>query len=679
MYSVTRSGTMQMASWSRCSFHAINQDLRIRRSSIPTFWSHFSHPCHLIFLSTNIGMLVQLRAYSVQRELESNSDTTSEAGTKNDRNDANIPSNEAIIQELSNSSGRNESFGPTRAKSTINQMKDKKRNLRAEKRFPDKMHRMRQNRELASKFLEHRSKVVHIFKDEDNIEALFKGSSGSLELRNVTNSYKQLKETLSPTSKLNYYDSDLKNSLLLVVHSFVNSVLVELNLRHLFLSPLNTHKRHIKEHRSALYVHLLRNLQDNAQKIEIIKLLTPLYTSNNSPENYQDFFRGLDFSSVMALIEDMKHSNDFNSLESRRSFFQFYKSSQHLNYEHSDLIKSVLATNYITFQSPGVNDSEYLQGFSQSFRKYDKKQELGHINLILGITRTLLSSSSYTPSLKIFQALLDGLGELKLYHYQSLVYQSLFLFKHKPTTLTGSKLSACHFQHLIEQHPAFLASLVRYQIPRGDVDTLKQLLSIYRLDEVIEHEKVLNRSFMADIMSKSRFYRSSSRMLGIKPVIFDTDTAIYTNVDSVYQGIKACIELGQYQYIDSLFNKLIVHCIQNNESGDDKKKLQVVLSFGSKPEKILQKSLMVGERNVVEASIFTGELFSILIRASRESDDMGRLMWLMPHLDNYITSRQGDIDQPLKQEIFKALTTFGLEGKLVTYDRLLDFAGIQQL
>ncbi|ABN66505.2 predicted protein, partial [Scheffersomyces stipitis CBS 6054] len=458
-----------------------------------------------------------------------------------------------------------------------------------QKRSAEKSKEMTENYSLAHKFSDHRKKIVHIFKDDDNINALFNGYGKSIS------SYEQLKKKLG-VAYLSYYNAQMKNSLLLLVHSFVNSVLIEINIKHMLLP--NT---------------------DSTQ------------------------------------LESLRSSDNFNSIESYRAFFQYYKSSQHLNYDHSDLIKSVLATNYLQFNNPRVNDTEFLKGLKRNFESFNKNDELRHIDLILGITRTLLTSKSNIPSYGIFKLLLDKLGDLQLYHYQTLVYQTLPRFSHKSTVLNGCKLSALHFQHLIEQTPSILDSLLRYQVPRSDVETLKQMLSFFRLDEVAKHEKVVNRSYLADLMSKSRFFRSQSRQLGIAPVVFASDSPIYVSKETVYSGMRACIELGQFQYLDSLFNKLVVHSVDDAEN------------------EALKVSLMIEDREVVESRIFDNDLFKILIRASRKSDDLGRMMWLMPHLDKYLTSNGEHIDSSLKREIFLALTKFGLEGKVLAYEKMLNF------
>lgn len=555
-------------------------------------------------------------------------------------------------------------------KDAIKERNDNKRILRVQKRSAEKSKEMTENYSLAHKFSDHRKKIVHIFKDDDNINALFNGygstNSSMASERTVESisSYEQLKKKLG-VAYLSYYNAQMKNSLLLLVHSFVNSVLIEINIKHMLLPNTDSTQR-----RSSLYIHLLRNLKDSPEKIEIIKQLTPLYkTNSSSPNNYQEFFQGLDFASVTDLVESLRSSDNFNSIESYRAFFQYYKSSQHLNYDHSDLIKSVLATNYLQFNNPRVNDTEFLKGLKRNFESFNKNDELRHIDLILGITRTLLTSKSNIPSYGIFKLLLDKLGDLQLYHYQTLVYQTLPRFSHKSTVLNGCKLSALHFQHLIEQTPSILDSLLRYQVPRSDVETLKQMLSFFRLDEVAKHEKVVNRSYLADLMSKSRFFRLQLRQLGIAPVVFASDSPIYVSKETVYLGMRACIELGQFQYLDSLFNKLVVHSVDDAEN----EALKVVLSFGSRPDKILNQSLMIEDREVVESRIFDNDLFKILIRASRKSDDLGRMMWLMPHLDKYLTSNGEHIDSSLKREIFLALTKFGLEGKVLAYEKMLNF------
>jgi hypothetical protein len=234
---------------------------------------------------------------------------------------------------------------------------------------------------------------------------------------------------------------------------------------------------------------------------------------------------------------------------------------------------------------------------------------------------------------------------------------------------------------MIEQTPEILSSLIQYNSHRENLETFKQLLSFYQLDDIIESEKQLDRSYLQSILSKSRFVRHRDRQLNLSEIDFSSLDPVTVTTESIYTTMNCCIELKQFQYIDLLFNKILMHSIET-EHGETK----VVLSLGTRSvgDLLVSKNYSL---NYISERVFTKQLFKILIRASRESDDLGRLMWLLPHLDSFlnreliqIVDLPGEcckdscsIDSELIKEIYDALLTFGLEGKVVTYNEILQF------
>ncbi|ODV82341.1 uncharacterized protein CANTADRAFT_29611, partial [Suhomyces tanzawaensis NRRL Y-17324] len=500
------------------------------------------------------------------------------------------------------------------------------------KRSASKIESIAQDRALAETFHKHRSKVVEIFRDETNIKKLFTNPEKAEPVR----SYAELQKALGSSSLsssgekhlLTYTDSDMKASILFLATSLINSVLVEINL-----------------------------------------------------QSFEQFFHNLDSEAISGLLLELKSSDAFNSIETLRLYFQHFKSSQYVNYDRSDYSKAVQNNNFVKFSSQTIDNSEYFQGFKEAFDEYKNSKttrELAHLDLLINIVKVLLRSSQFTPNVEIFQVLMDEFGKLELYNFQSVVYQSIPQYKHRQTVLASpqdelsvSKVPkmAYHVQEAVEQNPAFLRTLIDYHIIRNDSESFKQLLSFYRLDDIIQHEKVLNKSYLAGLMSKSRFIRHKERQLEIEPITYSCEEPLLIPLDTIHHTIKGCIQLEQFQFIDLLFNKIIVHAMEKEASG-----WQLLVSQSYSPKEFASK-------------IFTKELFKVLLRASTKSDDLGRIMWLMPHLDNYLETHMdkhltkinanelesSPIDPELINEIYIALNTFGLEGKLVSYNQLLNF------
>lgn len=591
-----------------------------------------------------------------------------------------------------------------------------KRKARLESRFPEIIEKTKQKWNLNDTFINHRDKIVKIIDNDDNVDALFKIKPNSidslLDNEEYIHDYQQLREKFG---QLTYYNVEMQSTLTLVCQYLLNSIIVELNLRNLFKSPETNPSEF-------LYRDLIKEIKQESHKIEILQILKPLYDHDTRPTNFDDFFTNLNQRKIQSLLNGLKFNDDFDAIETYRRLFQYIKSSQHMNYEESDIASFVKSRNFIKFESNVKSNQQYIDKLQKQFDKYqhylqqealmqqdedycdylqDKSSEkfnilneiyqnhilnvpnIQHLNLGLSIIKVLLTCNQSIPDYDLFKYLLDNLRALELSNFQTLIYKSLPLYNHLPSVLADKHdLQYYHFQPIIEQNPEILSSLLQYNSDRQRYNTFQSLLSFYLLDDIANYESMLNQSNLKGILSKSK-YRNKRWLTS--EVYYKSPNSLLVSVDSVYTAIECCINLQLYEYIDSLFNKLLIHGIEHDDS------VKVVLSLGG-PEvsSTIDKQLLLAKTytpHEIATKIFTKQIFKLLLKASRVSDDLGRLMWVLPHLDDYLkrnrvqffdvseqsNSNDSPIDSELISEIYHALVAHGLEGKINTYDKFLHF------
>jgi hypothetical protein len=589
-----------------------------------------------------------------------------------------------------------------------------KRKARLQLKIPQIFENIQQKWNLNDNFVNHRGKIVKIIQNNDNIDALFKNSSDSFEKNHdYIEDYQQLRHFFG---QLSYYNSEMQTGLYLICQYLLNSIIVELNLRNLFKSP------EIIES-DFLYRNLIETIKQNDLKIEILKILNPLLNNDVKPKNFTEFFQNLNQLEIQTLLNQLKFNHDFDSVEIYRYLFHNIKSSQYLNYEESDLTSFVKSNNFIKFQSNHQSNEEYIEKLDKLFDKYchylsqeflmqqdeaycdyliDKSSKkfnllteiyqnhivnvpnMQHLNLGLSIIKVLLTCNQYIPNYDLFKYLLDNLRAVGLVNYQSIIYKSLPLYIHKPSVLTENQtLQYYHFQPIVEQNPEILSSLLHYNSDRNILSTFQSLLSFFLLDDIALYESILSQSNLQGILSKSKYTRDSKRWLHSE-VYFKSSKPLIISVDSVYTAIECCINLKCFEYIDSLFNKILIHGIENDNT------LSILLTMGSSDtnstvyEQLLAKQYTPQE---IASKIFTKQIFKLLLKASRLSGDLGRLMWILPHLDNYLQrnlehithntkenfNKDTPVDHELVSEIYLALLAHGLEGKIKSYKKFLQF------
>ncbi|KAK6461140.1 hypothetical protein DFJ63DRAFT_337045 [Scheffersomyces coipomensis] len=626
-----------------------------RRIPSPTFWTLFSHPSHLLFLSTNIGLLIHLRCYSMFRS-NVNQEFDDEEELSDEQAQSQLQQDQHVYTHFDD------------------KIVNDKRKARTINNFPHNIEGVRESKQIADNFLQHRSKIVSIFQDNpDNIDALFQdhhhyysdvnANDGDNEISSIT-SYGQIPQHLQ-IENLIYNDIDIKSSLLLLSTSLVNAVLVELNLDKLLLQQ--------GDESMIIDDKIINEIKDPFKQQSILKILSTIYDKDvyGTPKSFKDFFANLDKEEVTKFLSQLKVSDSFNSIETYRKNFLYFKSSQFLNYnDNNDNIKFMESrTNSIKFYNNDINNDEYIKKFDNQFDHYSGDRN--HLNLALGISSHLITCSKHIPNYQIFKYLLDKFDTLKLHNYESLVYKSLFQFKHQSLVLSSSSspsMVALHFQHLLQSNASILSSLIKYQVNRRELTTFKQLLSFLNFKDISHFERLLNQTKFQPLISKSMYYKTNLNLKELNNNIA-FPKPLYLLPQDIYDIMNSCIEFKQFQYLDSLFNKLIIHSIN-----DESHKITLNPDDSNKDFLLLNSTLSIEE---IHSKMFNDKLFEILIRSSRLSSDLGRLMWILPHLDQFLNDyvkRQPMLNNPaLIKEIYLSLKQFGIEGKIYSYHELLNF------
>ncbi|KAG5422164.1 hypothetical protein I9W82_001259 [Candida metapsilosis] len=350
---------------------------------------------------------------------------------------------------------------------------------------------------------------------------------------------------------------------------------------------------------------------------------------------------------VGKFIDEIKRSSEFTSLEQYRVNFHSYKSSQWLSTSQKDS-HSPLDSEAITFTSSQYNDTEIIKSLEAAFDRYASSNgKLSHVQLASQIIRILLSTHNHIPTINLWTYLLDKLGNLNLLNYQQIIYLSLFQYKHKPTVLADpspttdsifAPLMADHFAHLITKDPEMLLPLLKYQVLRNDDKMFLELLSFLTLDKIVSEMQIIK----SPLLSKSK-YKLPKYIPGL-----DLEERLLTiSRKSMYQIMRMTIDLQLFEYLDLLFNKIVLHSRDRDS---------IELNYV--------------EDVLVEGEVFDDELLSIMLDAAVKSNDMGRVVWLLQFVDEFI--KDGKVlGEDLKSQLLSTLQFFNLEGKLKSYEEVL--------
>ncbi|KAG7193598.1 uncharacterized protein KQ657_000669 [Scheffersomyces spartinae] len=521
---------------------------------------------------------------------------------------------------------------------------------------------------------------------------------------------------------LTYSNKQLESIMLFVATYWINTVIVELNIRKLFQDKQVVQK--LPASSLIWRENLLYNIKDPIRKPEIMNLLQELV--GKEFENEKAISKLLDGNQLggFGLGEEYGTSECFNSLQVLRTFYHNYRAlSDHFGYPESDVIAELKSETFIKFESPHIDSSEYELLIANAFEKYHSTVKRNPLNsrleLILSLSSGLLRGSKFTPSLSIFKLILDKLGQAGLFNYQSIVFDAL-CSPDWSRSLLGTPVEdtnvitikpgriAAQYRNLVQSHPEFLTSLMTYAADRKDELLFLEFLAFLRLEDTIEHEKVLRRSIYSNIISRSRFPTPAN--ISLHPVVYQSVNPIMVDIEVIYEAIRLAIDLNKFEYIDLLINKLLAHLVMEKPSGH----LKLILFYGDVnivDNDKFQVVLGIPEMRSRDFGgyIFTKQLIKLVLKAARKSDDVGRLMWLIPHIDNYLASvfngcvehlndmdeflrcfnksqigtkeytkfMTQDINSPIDicfiNELSQTLRVLGIEGKWNTYNELLDF------
>lgn len=570
-----------------------------------------------------------------------------------------------------------------------------------QKRLNDKIIYIRNKVLFVDFFKNQREKIVSMASDPKNVESLFENFEEYSEI--------DAKPILS--SDVTYSsDFEIVSSLLLLSHLLINLFLVEVSLRGALQDQQFLQK--FPESLSIYHQRLLSDIPKSENAHEIYKELAEFYDKDKLgvPEDYAFMVKNLDQQSVLHLIREFKSNDDFFSLQYYREMFHYYKSGDFLNYEQTDLHSSTKSVLPVYFNSIERNSSEVLQKIIQAFDAYAVSQN--HLELLIDVTQSIFSSHKYTPTVEVFKVLMDKFGEHGLNNYQTIAYNCLPQYKHMPISLAENNGKPgprfyYQFQHLIEEVPEFLNTLLSYLLLRNDKVTFLELLKFFRLRANRDYENYLNKSKYRELISRSSFAYAYNclrieELANEMPLIFTTDDPMIVSIDSIFKAIEGCIKFKRFEFIDPLFNNLVIFILNPNKCNG--KKL-LPLSLGSTSE-ILDHTnhflLLAEDLSLDDYSniILDKTMMKLLLEASKESDDIGRLLWIIPHLDRYLqhhlsteecvghikkfaaknfdTDFQDNessmaIDTELIRLIYDTCTHLKVDGKVNTYNKILHF------
>lgn len=111
--------------------------------------------------------------------------------------------------------------------------------------------------------------------------------------------------------------------------------------------------------------------------------------------------------------------------------------------------------------------------------------------------------------------------------------------------------------------------------------------------------------------------------------------------------MKACLSLRMFDYIDILFNKIVMHSSDNNTI-----------------------ELNPSENHDINEVFIDEELFMILFDQSVQTRDLGRVMWILQFLDEYIVTKSPLED--FRKAILDFLKEFEIEGRVARYQQIFE-------
>lgn len=540
--------------------------------------------------------------------------------------------------------------------------------------------------QLEENYAHHHQAMLKILDNADNRKALF----GDV-----------LDHPFGSISGEDYtYHNDIRYTVEMLVTWYITTLVCDVNVQAIILG-------NVKD--DGLYRDVMAHLKLPQLKHDIRQELSSMSRDNITTQD---------------LVDQFASSEYFNSLQTYRSYFTHFKLAQALNYDDSDHRGPRQCRHGIYFSLPQLDNREYLARLQKAFATFSGSMERQkvmeannkayreycasptaakfaeldeiyqayaqahpknhqHLSLLAEVIRILVECHQYTPTPELFTYLIDTFDEHNMKNYATMAYQCLFSYSDNASVLAAStdecqlfsQVSARHFLPIITASPDCLGSLIGYCARRQQKLTFRQLLLFFGLDEVMAHESVLDKSYLSPVIAKLRFLRYKEyRKLDMDLILFKHAEPLAVKPQTIVEAMKACVEMKEFGFVDSLFNKMVMHMTNLGK---------VALAFGES-HKLESDLILLKKYSVSELSrrYFTQAIIEVMITAAVASNDLGRLMWLMPHVDDYIErglvgissdnvfASHDRLDPKLVAQLREALLHFGLEGKLHRYRQL---------
>lgn len=508
-------------------------------------------PGHLTFVTANVALLVHLQLLSTRRKLEEQ-----DLKYASDRDE--LVNFDDVVHDLDS---QNEEL-----QSQIIKLKESKANAKRQQKQKKIDHRKNpvsrdglmsphimaqqlrqstqsQNQEfLAQKYIQEREAYKKLAQMPDVVEKLFSDSQDHSivsDLHDHVSIVDNFKDGFSELKFTKIYASTIQNSLMLLSNMIIKQFLVEINLRKA-LNDLELLVEYPAD--SSITQNDLFKRLNRKDRSEIESLLAKL-AEDGAELRLNDIF------------DDLSHNEAFSNNALKHEDIYHYKSGHWLNYVNSDTTSHIKSNLHPKFLSPIINDEEYISKLKSLFAAYKRDSHpFKHANLALEVAKVLANGGTYSPSLSIFRVLLDKFGEIGLYNYQTLVYDTLPSFDNNeanPLSERADTDSATQglYLKLIEKDPKYLKSLINYESRKDHVGNLKFLLKY--LEPAPSNSKIATNSKTAFGLMPLFL----NKTIGAKELVTSADD-IHIDVKTVESALDACAKLGDYERMDRILIKL---------------------------------------------------------------------------------------------------------------------------
>lgn len=533
----------------------------------------------------------------------------------------------------------------------------------------------------------------------------------SIELEDILDGFTEkttnvLKEEENLISHLEWtYFSPMEATLNGIIAQIITRVITELNLRKTLLNDIPD---------SLFFTRNVAHIIGKDQAI--LENLVALYYNKKRehlPQDLDQFFNMLDKPGLHKLIDDdFGSKTNFSSLSDLRLSYCYNKSGQYLNYEDSELTRFVKGyrPKFTTCIPDDCEETiDRIRNHFLETKPYnDQKLRL---ELMLKVAHELIQLKA-PPSLTFFSNLLTVLNQShnNFLNYEGIIWNHLVDYEFKTSLLSGEdfnpNLIPFYYKSAIENEPMLLHNLANFLSKVKHSQKFIKLLSLLKFDEVVQLEEAFKKSDFNQLISKSRFIKNRNEALA-NILTVQYSKPIFLGIEPFYNLIEKCLELELPNYIDLIINKIIFNSVEGNDG-----QLSVVFSVNETFNLDQFKFIIDHHKdlNTIITTIFNKKLILLIIKVIDKTDDLGRLMWLLPNLDIVINAHKesfrnhtqeinnllnkhnnktitnndivdfitkdsniaNGLNLQLMYRVYKKLHHYGIDGKLVSYERDLE-------